>query len=76
MHFLEEITVIATVSVLVTLILGRLKLPVVAGLVLSGALVGPKALSLAHDLEAIEVIAEVGSSFFCLPLVWNFLLPV
>ena len=63
MHLLEEITVIATVSVLVTLILGRLKLPVVAGLVLSGALVGPKALSLAHDPHAIEVIAEVGVIF-------------
>ena len=60
MHFLEEITIIATISVLVTLILGRLKLPVIAGLVLSGALVGPKAFSLAHDPEAIEVIAEVG----------------
>jgi hypothetical protein len=36
---------------------------VVAGLVLSGALVGPKALSLAHDPEAIEVIAEVGVIF-------------
>lgn len=63
MHLLEEITVIATVSVIVTLLLGRLKLPVVAGLVLSGALVGPKALSLAHDPEAIEVIAEVGVIF-------------
>ena len=63
MHLLEEITVIATVSVLVTLVLGRLKLPVVAGLVLSGALVGPNALSLAHDPEAIEVIAEVGVIF-------------
>ncbi len=63
MHLLEEITVIATVSVIVTLLLGRLKLPVVAGLVLSGALVGPQALSLAHDPEAIEVIAEVGVIF-------------
>ena len=63
MHFLEEITIIATISVLVTLILGRLKLPVIAGLVLSGALVGPKAFSLAHDPEAIEVIAEVGVVF-------------
>ena len=63
MHLLEEITVIATVSVIVTLLLGRLKLPVVAGLVLSGALVRPKALSLAHAPEAIEVIAEVGVIF-------------
>jgi CPA2 family monovalent cation:H+ antiporter-2 len=63
MHFLEEITIIATVSVLVTLLLGRLKLPVVAGLVLSGALVGPNCFSLAKDLKTIELIAEVGVVF-------------
>lgn len=63
MHLLEEITLIATISVVVTLILGRLKLPVIAGLVLSGALVGPKGFSLAHDSEAIEIIAEVGVVF-------------
>ena len=63
MHLLEEITLIATISVLVTLVLGRFKLPVIAGLVLSGALVGPKGFSLAHDPEAIEVIAEVGVIF-------------
>ena len=63
MHFLEEITIIATVSVIVTLLLGRLKLPVVAGLVLSGALVGPHGLSLAKDLKTIELIAEVGVVF-------------
>ena len=63
MHFLEEITIIATVSVLVTVVLGRFKLPVVAGLVLSGALLGPHGFSLASDIEAIEVIAEVGVVF-------------
>ena len=63
MHFLQEITIIATVSVLVTIVLGRLKLPVIAGLVLSGALVGPNGLSIAQDSEAIEVIAEVGVVF-------------
>ena len=63
MHFLEEITLIAIVSVLVTLVLGRFKLPVVAGLILSGALVGPHGCSLAKDAEVIEVIAEVGVVF-------------
>jgi len=63
MHLLEEITLIATVSVIVTILLGRLKLPVVAGLVLSGALVGPHGFSLAKDLKAIELIAEVGVVF-------------
>ena len=61
MHFLEEITIIATVSVLVTVILGRVKLPVVAGLVLSGALVGPHGLSLSSDMDAIELIADLVS---------------
>ena len=61
MHFLEEITIIATVSVVVTVIPGRVKLPVVAGLVLSGALVGPHGLSLASEMEAIEVIADLVS---------------
>ena len=37
MHFLQEITIIATVSVQVTIVLGRLKFPNIAGLVLSGA---------------------------------------
>ena len=60
---LREIVVIATASVLVTVILGRLKLPTVAGLVFCGALVGPHALSLASDVHAIEVIAEVGVVF-------------
>ena len=63
MHFLQEITIVATVSVLVTIVLGRLKLPVIAGLVLSGALVGPNGFSIAQDSEAIEVIAEVGVVF-------------
>ena len=39
------------------------KLPTVAGLVFCGALVGPHALSLASDVHAIEVIAEVGVVF-------------
>ena len=58
MHFLEEITIIATFSVLVTVILGRVKLSVVAGLVLSGALVGPHGFSLASQMEANEVIVD------------------
>ena len=61
MHFLEEITIIATVSVLVTVILGRVKLPMVAGLVLSGVLVGSYGFSLSSDMEAIALIADTVS---------------
>ena len=61
MHFLEEITIIATVSVLVTVILGRVKLHMVAGLVLSGALVGSHGFSLASDMDATELMADPAS---------------
>src|SRR5512139_3851506 len=57
---LDEIVIIAVAAVLVALVVGRLRLPAVAGLLLSGALVGPHGLGLVTDTHAIEVIAEVG----------------
>jgi CPA2 family monovalent cation:H+ antiporter-2 len=57
---LQEIAIIAAVGVLVTVVLSRFRLPSVAGLLLSGALVGPHATSLVGDAQAIQVIAEVG----------------
>lgn len=57
---LEEITIVAAASVVVAVVMGRLRLPVVAGLLLSGALVGPHGFRLVSDTHAIEVIAEVG----------------
>ncbi len=43
----------------VTVVLGRLKLPTVAGLLVSGAILGPHGLGFV-DAEEIKVIAEVG----------------
>jgi CPA2 family monovalent cation:H+ antiporter-2 len=57
---LPELAVIAVTAVFVALALRRLALPTAAGLLLSGALVGPAGLGLVKDLHAIEVIAEVG----------------
>lgn len=57
---LREIAVIAAVGVVVTVLLGRLRLPSVAGLLFSGALLGPHGLALVDDTHAIEAIAEVG----------------
>ena len=75
MHLLEEITVIATVSVIVTLLLGRLKLPVVAGLVLSGHWLGPKPFLWLTTLRPLKSLLKSESSFFFLPSVWNFHYP-
>ncbi len=57
---LGEIALIAAVGVAVTVVLGRLRLPAVAGLLLSGALVGPRGFGLVGDAGALEMLAEVG----------------
>lgn len=57
---LDEIAVIAALGVLVTIGLSRLRLPTVAGLLLSGALVGPFGLKFVRSIHAIEMLAEIG----------------
>jgi monovalent cation:H+ antiporter-2, CPA2 family len=57
---LDEIAVIAALGVLVTIGLSRLRLPTVAGLLLSGALVGPFGLKFVRSVHAIEMLAEIG----------------
>lgn len=57
---LDELAIIAALSVLVTVILSRLKLPTVAGLLAAGALLGPFGMQLVKSVSAIEVLAEIG----------------
>lgn len=57
---LDELSVIAGIGVLVTLILARLQLPTVAGLLFAGALIGPFGLKWVSSIHAIELLAEVG----------------
>ncbi|MBK9264597.1 MAG: cation:proton antiporter [Polyangiaceae bacterium] len=57
---LDEIAIIAALGVLVTVILSRLRLPTVAGLLFSGALVGPFGFKLVHSIHSIEILAEIG----------------
>lgn len=57
---LDEIAIIAALGVLVTIGLSRLRLPTVAGLLLSGALVGPFGLKFVRSIHAIEMLAEIG----------------
>src|SRR5262245_60906764 len=57
---LDELAIVAALAVAVTILLSRLKLPTVAGLLASGALVGPFGLGLVRSVHAIEVLAEVG----------------
>ena len=57
---LDEIAIIAALGVFVTVLLSRLQLPTVAGLLFSGALVGPFGFKLVSSIHAIETLAEVG----------------
>ena len=69
---MNEIALIAAVSVVVTVALGKLKLPAVAGLLLSGAVIRPYGLGWVKDTHAIELIAEVGVVFLLFTIGWSF----
>ncbi len=57
---IDELAVIATLGVVVTVLLARLRLPTVAGLLLAGALAGPFGLRLVRSIHSIELLAEIG----------------
>ncbi|MEB3298824.1 MAG: cation:proton antiporter [Candidatus Sericytochromatia bacterium] len=57
---LDQLALVALVAVGVTALLARLRWPATAGLLAAGALVGPYGLGWAHDVEAIEILAEMG----------------
>lgn len=58
--FIDELVVIVALSVVVTLLVGRLRMPAVAGLLLAGALAGPSGFGLVQSMETVESIAEIG----------------
>ncbi|HZI93893.1 MAG TPA: cation:proton antiporter [Patescibacteria group bacterium] len=60
LDILRDLVVIFGVSVLVVLLLHRLRLPTITGFLLSGMLLGPHGLSLVSDLERIKMLADVG----------------
>ena len=60
MPMVEDLAIVATIAVAVTVLLSRLKFPAIAGLLAAGALMGPFGFRLAKSVSAIEVLAEVG----------------
>ncbi len=57
---LEELAIISIAGAAVTAVLARLRLPMVAGLLVAGALLGPFGLGLVRETEPIESLADVG----------------
>ncbi len=57
---LREIALVAATAVGVALVVGRLRMPAAAGLLLAGVFMGPYGAGFVRDTHAIESIAEVG----------------
>ncbi|WP_053238877.1 cation:proton antiporter [Sandaracinus amylolyticus] len=60
---LDQLALVAGLGVLVSVLLAKLKLPPVAGLLVAGALAGPRGLALVASTEAIAALAEIGVMF-------------
>ena len=58
--FLYEIVIIFLLSIVVTLVCNRARLPATVGFLLTGVLCGPHALRLVSNREAIDQVAEIG----------------
>jgi CPA2 family monovalent cation:H+ antiporter-2 len=58
--FLQDLVVVFAAALVVVAVLGRFKIPSIAGFIIAGALVGPAALGLVQDIHRVEVLAEVG----------------
>lgn len=56
----EDLLIILLVSLPVAYVCLRLKLPLLVGLMLTGIVIGPYGLGLIKELEAIEILAEIG----------------
>lgn len=57
---LGDFVLLLAVAVLVTLVSHRLRVPPVAGLLLTGILIGPSGLSLFRQSEHVQTLAEIG----------------
>ena len=60
LDYLKDLVVILAAAVAVVTILHRFRIPSIAGFILAGVLVGPRALALIADPEQVELLAEIG----------------
>jgi CPA2 family monovalent cation:H+ antiporter-2 len=60
MPVLQDILIILAASIVIIVISSRLKIPAVAGFLITGMLIGPHALALVKNISEIEMFAEIG----------------
>ncbi|MCX7598259.1 MAG: cation:proton antiporter [Armatimonadetes bacterium] len=57
---LRDFLAVVAVSLAVVYAVGKLRVPTVVGFLVSGVLLGPKALGLVRDIGSVEAMAEIG----------------
>ncbi|NOY65012.1 MAG: hypothetical protein GXO97_06435, partial [Nitrospirae bacterium] len=60
LEFLKSLLVIFGISVVVVLILNRIKVPSLVGFLIAGVIVGPYGVGLVKDTHLVEILAEIG----------------
>jgi CPA2 family monovalent cation:H+ antiporter-2 len=59
-HFLKDLLIVFALGGLVVYAVRKIKLPAIAGLLITGAVIGPHGLSLVEDAGRVELLAEIG----------------
>ncbi|MDH3976128.1 MAG: cation:proton antiporter, partial [Deltaproteobacteria bacterium] len=57
---LKEIVILLSVSILTSIFFHRIKLPSIVGFIIGGGIIGPYGIGLVHDVELVNVMAEIG----------------
>lgn len=60
LEFLKLLVVIFGISVVVVLILNRIRVPSIVGFLIAGVIVGPYGVGLVRDTHLVETLAEIG----------------
>ncbi len=60
MELLGNIIIVFSIAIVVIYICMRLRIPAIAGLLITGIIAGPHALSVVHTVADVEVLAEIG----------------
>ena len=57
---LNEFLILLVASIPISYICSRLRQSVIVGFIITGVVIGPYGLRLVHDVEAVDVLAEIG----------------
>jgi CPA2 family monovalent cation:H+ antiporter-2 len=60
LHLLRDLVLLVAVAIPVVAVAQRLRIPTVAGFLVTGVLIGPHAIGLIRDTEAVAGLAEIG----------------